>query len=539
VPKPNGDKRFILNLKCLNKFVDTKHFKMEDYRTAAKFITKNCYMACIDLRDAYFLLPVHESHRKYLRFMYDNTLYEFNSLAFGLSSSPYVFTKLMKPVMEYLRSQGLLSVIYLDDIFLIGTSYSDCKTNVNITKDTLERLGFLLNFDKSCLTPKKECKFLGFVFDSQNMIMTLPDTKRIKIKEKVQAVLNTRRWNCTLRDFARFLGLLVSACPAIQYSWLYTKEFERFKFLCLLNNPSYEQTVRIPTTLKKDMLWWLNNIDQGYTPLCAEEYKLEIFSDASTTGWGAYCDHNKSYGHWKDDEINLHINELEIKAAFFALKSFARNLNDCRILLRIDNVTAISFINRMGSIQFRHLNKIAREIWEWCECRKIFVFASYIKSKENFEADSLSRKKFNDIEWELNDYAFNEITSNYGYPEVDLFASRHNAKCPIYVTWKNDPDAWAIDAFTIPWKNKYFYAFPPFALLAKTMQKIITDKAECIVVVPYWPMQPWFPLFKKLTVSKCITFEPNAKLLISPFRTTHNLHKTLKLVAAKLSGKHY
>lgn len=537
VPKPDGSYRFILNLKCLNKFIKTQHFKMEDYRTASRLITKNCYMASIDLKDSYFFISIHKSHKKYLRFMYDDIIYEFNCLPFGLCTAPFVFTKLMKPILEFLRSHGMISVMYLDDILCIGRDYFECKDNVTHTKELFESLGFILNMDKSCLIPKTNCKFLGFVFDSVKMTLSLPETKKIKIKEMLLSFKNTHR--CKLREFARLIGLLISSCPAIQYSWLYTKKFERHKYLCLLNNHSYEQTIIIPSSLKDDINWWLDHIDKSYFPLTVNEYKLEIFSDASTSGWGAYCNEQSCYGYWKDDERCLHINELELKSAFLALKCFAKNLFDCKILLRIDNVTAISCINRMGSVQYSHFNKLSRQLWEWCEKRKITVFASYINTKENNEADALSRKKFQDTEWELNSYAFNEITSKFGLPDIDLFASRCNAKCKIYVTWKNDPDALTTDAFTLSWKDTKFYAFPPFSLIVKVLQKVVNDRAEGIVVVPYWPTQPWFPLFQMLTVSEVLYFEPDINLLQSPFRLNHSLHKTLRLAAAKLSGKLY
>lgn len=537
VPKPNGSNRFILNLKCLNKFIKTQHFKMEDYRTASKLLTKNCYMASIDLKDSYFFIPVHKSHRKYLRFRYNDVIYEFNCLPFGLCTAPYVFTKLMKPILEFLRSRGMISVMYLDDILCIGRDYSECVDIVQHTKELLESLGFILNMEKSCLVPKTSCTFLGFVFDSEKMTLTLPKHKKTKIKERLLVFKNTRR--CKLREFARLIGLLISSCPALQYSWLYTKNFERHKYLCLLNNHSYEQIINLPYTLKDDINWWLDNIDHGYFPLSVSQYELEIFSDASTTGWGAYCNKQKCFGYWKDDEKSSHINELELKSAFLALKCFAKEMFDCKILLRIDNVTAISCINRMGSVQYSHFNKLSRQLWEWCEKRKIIVFASYINTKENNNADALSRKKFQDTEWELNKYAFDEITNKFGIPEIDLFASRCNAKCKIYVTWKNDPDALTIDAFTIPWQKTKFYAFPPFSLIVKVLQKIVNDNAEGIVVIPYWPTQPWFPLFQKLTVSEVLYFEPDTNLLLSPFRMNHSLHKTLRLAAAKLSGKLY
>lgn len=538
VPKPNGDKRFILNLKCLNKYIETKHFKMEDYRTASKLITKNCYMASIDLKDAYFFVPIHTTQRKYLRFKYNNVLYEFNCLPFGLCTAPFVFTKLLKPVMEYLRKvHHMISVIYLDDVLCIGKTYSECADNVYVTKKLFQKLGFLINTEKGCLIPKTQCTFLGFLFDSKHMQIKLPDSKKVKIKEKLTNIKKIK--TCTLREFARFVGLLVSACPALQYSWLYTKYFEQFKYSCLLHNPNYEQIVTLPEYLRPDITWWLNKIDNGYSTLQDKDFLMEIFSDASSTGWGAYCNGKEGFGYWKEHELTLHINELELKAAFLALKCFAKNVSNTGILLRIDNVTAISCINRMGSVQYEHLNIVCRDIWQWCEIRKIVIFASYINTKDNLEADHLSRKKFQDTEWQLNDIVYTQITDYFGLPDIDLFASRCNAKCDVYVTWKNDPDALAVDSFTISWKNKFFYAFPPFAMITKVMHKIIKEKAEGIVVVPYWPSQPWFPLLHKLNSSELLFFGPDINLLTSPFRANHNLHRTLKLVAAKLSGKLY
>lgn len=111
-PKPNGKTRFILNLKNLNKFIDPGHFKLEDFRTALKLVTKDCYMCTIDLKDACFSIPIHINYRKYLRFQWDNKLYEFNVLPFGLSTAPYVFTEIMQPAIKLLRLCGYLSTIY-------------------------------------------------------------------------------------------------------------------------------------------------------------------------------------------------------------------------------------------------------------------------------------------------------------------------------------------------------------------------------------------------------------------------------------------
>lgn len=118
-------------------------------------------------------------------------------------------------------------------------------------------------------------------------------------------------------------------------------------------------------------------------------------------------------------------------------------------------------------------------------------FASYIKSSDNVDPDCVSRQLSIDTEWELADYAFTQINENFGPPDFDLFAGIQNHKCGRYVSWKLDPQSELIDAYTFNWKNKYFYAFRPFCLVAKVLQKNISDTAIGILVVPYWPTQPW------------------------------------------------
>lgn len=536
IPKPNGKHRFILNLKQLNKFVLTDHFKMEDHRTALKLLDTNYYMATIDLQDAYFLISITKSDRKLLRFLWNSQLYEFNVLPFGLCTAPYVFTKLLKPIMYYLRSAGLISVNYLDDFLCIGKTFDECYRNVKSTMNLLKSLGFVVNMEKSQLYPCTQCKFLGFIFDTCKMTLSLPEDKKRRILDKTEKMITTKV--CSIRHFAEYIGLLTSACPAVLYGWVYSKLFEREKFFALNGSDEYDRSMNVPTSLHCDMKWWSTNIMSSYCPIRKNNYVLEIYTDASLTGWGAVCNGESTGGNWKLSEKSLHINTLELKAAFKGLQAFATNLTNCEILLRVDNTTAICYINRMGGIQHENLNKVARDLWLWCEKRRIYIFASYIQSSNNI-ADEESRKINIDTEWELADFAYNQIINHLGTPEFDLFANIDNFKCSRYASWKMDPGAEIIDAFTFHWGNLNFYAFPPFSLISKVLQKIVNDRAEGIMVVPKWPSQPWYPVWHKLLVSPILTFVPNKHLLFSPYRHSHPLSSNLILVAAKLSGRRY
>lgn len=87
VDKSNGGKKFVLNLKELNSFIRTDQFKLEDIRSASKLISRGSYMTTLDLQDAYFLVPIHKSNRKFLRFVWKDWIFEFQCLPFGLCTT--------------------------------------------------------------------------------------------------------------------------------------------------------------------------------------------------------------------------------------------------------------------------------------------------------------------------------------------------------------------------------------------------------------------------------------------------------------------
>lgn len=92
-----------------------------------------------------------------------------------------LFIKLMKPIMHHLRSNGYLSVIYLDDFLILGHSYEKCRTNMKNSISLLESLGILINYNKSSLIPQNICVYLGFEDNSINMTISIPDNKRERL----------------------------------------------------------------------------------------------------------------------------------------------------------------------------------------------------------------------------------------------------------------------------------------------------------------------------------------------------------------------
>ena len=116
----NDSQRMILNLRSLNDHIDTTHFKMESIKNVLNMVTQNCFLASVDLKHAFYTIPIAKPHQKYLKFTWAQTMYQFLVMPNGYSDAMRLFTKMLKPPFAKLREQGYLSVLYVDDTLLYG-----------------------------------------------------------------------------------------------------------------------------------------------------------------------------------------------------------------------------------------------------------------------------------------------------------------------------------------------------------------------------------------------------------------------------------
>ena len=107
VPKASGGLRPILDLRRLNAYVKTLPFRMLTSAQVLSSVSEGEWFTLVDLKDAYFHVPIHPLHRRFLRFAFGNREYEFRVLPFGLSLSPRVFTRVVAAVLAPLHLEGV------------------------------------------------------------------------------------------------------------------------------------------------------------------------------------------------------------------------------------------------------------------------------------------------------------------------------------------------------------------------------------------------------------------------------------------------
>ena len=152
VPKKGGQIRPVINLKKLNEWVVPQHFKVEGISTLRELLKANDWMVKIDLKDAYFTIPIHPTHQPFLRF---TTLPVYMPLiqpvlcSMGVHKSDETHNNLPS-------KYGVRIIVYIYDLIVMGESPAQVKDHLEALIYLLTGLGFVINILKSITTPAQK-----------------------------------------------------------------------------------------------------------------------------------------------------------------------------------------------------------------------------------------------------------------------------------------------------------------------------------------------------------------------------------------------
>ena len=254
--------------------------------------------------------------------MSEGTVYQFKALCFGLSTAPQVFTRVFAAVSAWAHSRGIRLLRYLDDWLVLSSSEKKAKQSIRELLSLCHTLGIVINEKKSDLVPSQSAKYLGMTIDT-SAGKVFPSLARV---EKFLAV--AERF-CSVQSppaqlWQVILGHLASLERLVPHGHLRMRSLQwHLKTQWSPESDPLSLPVALPEEAKRDLSWWmvkdhlLTGVRFG-TPAP----DLHLYSDASSSGWGAHLLDQNVSGVWSDQEKLLHINLLEMKALFLGLQAF-------------------------------------------------------------------------------------------------------------------------------------------------------------------------------------------------------------------------
>ena len=171
------------------------------------------------------------------------------------------------------------------------------------------------------ITPSQQIEFLRLQVYTITMCLSLPGHKIKAIRVEASQLL--RPGSLSARRLAQFIRKLNAAFQAVFPAPLFYRHLQRdLQSALLRGNQNYETLLLLSQEFREAVQWWQQRLSMwnGRT-LLKHRQQLMIQSDASLTGWKAVCEGVQTGGPWSPEEQRMHINCLELTAAFLAVQA--------------------------------------------------------------------------------------------------------------------------------------------------------------------------------------------------------------------------
>ena len=285
----SGKPRLILDLRYNNQHLRSCKFKYEDVRTAADLFHKGDWFFKFDYTSGCHHLEIFPGHTPFLgcSWCVDGhcKFYKFTVLPFGLSTGPYIFTKVQRTLTNHWRSQEIRIFMYLYDGAGAERSFQvkEAQEVSVLVRWDVKLSGFVANDIKSQWTPAQMGELPGFILDLSAGTFQVPQ-RRVDSFCLLLENIDSKGFVASAHQLSRFTGLLASMGLALgPVVWLWTHSLYRD----ILNSASWDSKFHMSDDAVCKVLFWSDNFDNSGYPIWSPSPKPKVlsFSDASKSGW--------------------------------------------------------------------------------------------------------------------------------------------------------------------------------------------------------------------------------------------------------------
>ena len=293
--QPCGKKRLILDLRHVNSSLMKQRIKYEDWKIALGYCAKDLYMFSFDLKSGYHHIEISPDQQTLLGFCWrsldsnNEVCYLFIVLPFDLSTAPYIFTKLLKPLVKHWRIQGTCIAVFLDDGWAIVQDKEGCLITAQSVRQDLCNAGFVINEEKSVSEPTQGLDWLGITWNSLMGTLKIVDRRIEKVSHTIDHIIEAN-FKLSARELASFTGQIIStARVAGNIGRIMTRHWV-MSTLCV---DSWDLRFCLDDYCKEELFFWINLNSRNC--FMSKDPNYFVYSDASATGGGAFIDFNNDF----------------------------------------------------------------------------------------------------------------------------------------------------------------------------------------------------------------------------------------------------
>ncbi|KAJ1025748.1 hypothetical protein NDA18_004084 [Ustilago nuda] len=364
----------------------------------------NCLLWKGDLEDAFRHIVTAESDASLLRFQYDGTCYQENTLTFGSSSSPFLFN-LVAEFLHWVIASCLPSSWpinhYLDDTFSAVPAEAADLSLLPVRALALASTALGL-----CLSAKKTfanlmcLEILGINIDLAAQTIGITPERQVHILSQCCHLLCRGTANLLVMQWVA--GLLQFVSQVFPCG----KAFLHRLYNCTHHWHSAGRR-RIPRPVLAKLAWWATMLESwsGTSILSPSPLVVaHVWTDACPRGYGAHLGLATSTAAVFSQEVpkchcKKNICFLEALAVLEALWQFGPQwTSPTTVVIHVDNENVEHGL-RSGSSCDPLTQKLLREIFGFCFTRNITLHPLRISSTDNVLADLLSHHQFCRIQW--------------------------------------------------------------------------------------------------------------------------------------------
>ena len=305
---------------------------------------------------------------------------------------------------------------------------------------------------------------------------------RVKVKSVHQHWMTNP--NIAAHDLHRLLGMLVFIASLVQRGRLCFLPVQWWAATAWCQRTgSWTDRITVPQWVLSELGCWASPAFLQGLPLATKKTEVTLFTDASSSGWGAQLHSRSTQGQWLASQRSWHINILDMQAIINPVRDFPLHVRSRLVRFMCDNAVNVAYIKNEGGTRSYTLMQMMMRLLKWCDN----TGSVHLPGVHNIQTDSLSTvAQTLNTEWTMAMDSLRPLSAQqWGELQVDWFAIFGNRRL-INFEWPSpDPKSEWTDNISVAWDNRrgVLYAFPPFKMVPQVLQKIAQSPGVKVILI--------------------------------------------------------